>query len=85
MDDTQYGTMTEETTDKSRVIAVGLSSLGFFIPFLLGAGQLYKGEKRKAVLFSVGQTVNLFLLLVIIGWFTYPLLGLIAIWDAMKK
>ena len=85
MNDVQYDAVSEQSSDKSRVIAVGLSSLGFFIPFLLGAGQLYKGEKRKAILFSAGQTVNLFLLLVIIGWFTYPLLGLIAIWDAMKK
>lgn len=85
MDEVQYGVVTEESSEKSRVVAVGLSSLGFFIPFLLGAGQLYRGEKRKAVMFSAGQTVNFFLLFVIIGWFTYPLFGMIAIWDAMKK
>lgn len=73
----------EGVSNKSKAIAVGLTSLGFFIPFFLGAGQFYKGDRKKGIIFSTGQTVNFLLLFAIIGWVTYPIFGVIALWDAM--
>jgi TM2 domain-containing membrane protein YozV len=63
-------------------VAALLSAIGLLIPLASGAGQLYNGDVGKAVLFTVLQLFNVGLLFVLVGFLTYPVVGVIAIWDA---
>lgn len=66
-------------------VAALLSAIGFFVPILTGAGQLYNGDVAKGVLFTVIQLLNVALAFVLVGLVTYPVVGVIAIYDAYSS
>lgn len=66
-------------------VAALLSAIGLLIPIATGAGQLYNGDVGKAVLFTVIQLINVGLIFLLVGIFTYPLVGIVAIWDAYSS
>lgn len=72
-----------ESRDTSKV-AAGLSAIGLVIPFLAGMGQVYKGQVAKGVILGIIQMFNLVLVAFLIGFVTYPLVGLYAIYDAYR-
>ncbi|MCD8510909.1 MAG: hypothetical protein LRY73_14300 [Bacillus sp. (in: Bacteria)] len=49
-----------------------------------GLGQIYNGQIGKGVLFMFIQFVNAMLMLVVIGFITYPLFWIYGIIDAYK-
>ncbi len=49
-----------------------------------GLGQIYNGEISKGLFFIVIQFINLALMLVVIGFITFPLFWIYGIWDAHK-
>lgn len=52
--------------------------------FFTGAGQIYNGEIGKGVGMLVLQVINIFLMFVLIGFFTYPAVWIWGIIDAKK-
>ena len=63
-------------------VAVLLSALGFFVPLFAGAGQMYNGEIAKGVVLTVVQIINVFLVFIVIGIFTYPIVAAYSMYDA---
>ncbi|MCI0531958.1 MAG: hypothetical protein L0Y74_08435 [candidate division Zixibacteria bacterium] len=53
--------------------------------FFTGLGQIYNGEIGKGILFIVLQVVNIFLMFLLIGFITYPILWIWGMVDAYKK
>lgn len=49
-----------------------------------GLGQIYNGEIGKGILMMVVQVINVALMFVLIGFITFPVLWVYAIWDANK-
>ncbi|MEF8851118.1 MAG: zinc ribbon domain-containing protein [Haloarculaceae archaeon] len=66
-------------------VAALLSGIGFFVPILTGAGQVYNGQIAKGILFTLIQLLNVALAFVLIGLVTYPVVGILAIYDAYKN
>ena len=58
----------------------GIAAIASF--FFAGLGQIYNGEIGKGLLLIIVQTVNVFLMFVIIGFFTYPIVWIYGIYDA---
>ncbi len=53
--------------------------------FWTGLGQIYNGEISKGILLMIVQAVNVLLMLVIIGFITFPIMWVYGIWDAHKR
>lgn len=66
-------------------VAAILSGIGILIPIAAGAGQIYNGDIAKGVIISIVQVINALLLFVAIGFITYPIVGIYAIYDAYKN
>lgn len=77
-------TPSEGETDSNPAIAALLSASGLLFPITAGAGQIYNGEVGKGIAFSVIQIINVLLIFVVIGFITFPAVGLYAIYDAYK-
>ena len=58
----------------------GIAAIASF--FFAGLGQIYNGEIGKGLLLIIVQTVNVFLMFVIIGFLTYPIVWIYGIYDA---
>lgn len=69
----------------SSTVAAALSGVGFFIPILAGAGQVYNGELIKGIALSIIQVINALLIFILIGFITYPIVGLFAVYDAYQN
>jgi len=52
--------------------------------FFSGLGQIYNGQIAKGVLFIVIQAINLFLMFILIGFITYPIVWIWGMVDAHK-
>ena len=52
--------------------------------FFSGLGQIYNGQIAKGVLFIVLQGVNLFLMFILVGFITYPIVWIWGMVDAFK-
>lgn len=78
------GVKQSEDGDTSPGVAALLAGVGFIIPLLAGAGQVYNGEVGKGVVITVVQLINVGLAFLVIGLFTYPLVGIYAVYDAYK-
>ena len=50
--------------------------------FWTGVGQIYNGEIVKGIILILVQIVNVFLMLVLIGFITYPSVWICGIYDA---
>ena len=53
--------------------------------FWTGLGQIYNGEILKGILLMCIQVINVLLMLVVIGFITFPIVWVYGIWDANKK
>ncbi len=60
----------------------GLSALLSF--FWSGLGQIYNGEIGKGIFFIVAQVINSLLMMVIIGFITWPIVWIWGMIDAYK-
>ena len=58
----------------------GIAAIASF--FFAGLGQIYNGEIGKGLLLIIVQTVNVFLIFLFIGFFTYPIVWIYGIYDA---
>jgi len=81
----ECGVEQDETSDNDPGVAALLSGIGFIIPIAAGAGQIYNGELAKGIILSIVQIINALLIFVLIGWVTYPIVGIYAIYDAYKN
>lgn len=61
----------------------GLAAVASF--FFAGLGQIYNGDILKGVLLMIVQVINVLLMFLVIGFFTYPLVWVYGIWDAYKS
>lgn len=52
--------------------------------FFAGLGQIYNGQIGKGILLIVLQGINAFLMTVVIGFITYPILWIYGMVDAYK-
>jgi TM2 domain-containing membrane protein YozV len=52
--------------------------------FWTGLGQIYNGQIAKGLLFMLIQAINVALMLVLIGFITFPLFWIYGMWDANK-
>ena len=52
--------------------------------FYAGLGQIYNGQIAKGIAFMVIQTINLLLMFVIIGFFTYFAFWVFGMYDAYQ-
>ena len=52
--------------------------------FWTGVGQIYNGQIMKGLLLIVVQIINSFLMLILIGFITFPLVWIWGIYDAYK-
>lgn len=75
---------TNQESEQNPTVAALLSALGLIIPLAAGAGQLYNGDVARGIVVSVVQIINAVLIFFLIGFATYPLWGLYAIYDAYK-
>lgn len=82
---TQTTQATGEADEKNPTIAALLSAVGLIIPLALGAGQIYNGQIAKGIALSIVQVINALLIFVLIGFITYPIVAVIAIYDAYKN
>lgn len=82
---TQTTQATGQANEKNPVLAAVLSAIGLIIPLALGAGQVYNGQIAKGIAFSVVQIINAVLVFFLIGLITYPIVAVIAIYDAYKN
>jgi len=53
--------------------------------FYMGLGQIYNGQIAKGILFIVAFSISLFLMILVIGFVTTPILFIYGIWDAYKS
>jgi TM2 domain-containing membrane protein YozV len=60
----------------------GLAAVASF--FFSGLGQIYNGDIAKGVFLIVIQVINLFLMVLCIGFLLYPVVWIYGIWDAYK-
>jgi len=60
----------------------GLATILSF--FWAGAGQIYNGEIGKGIGMMVLQVINVFLMMVLIGFITYPAVWIWGMVDAKK-
>lgn len=60
----------------------GFAAVASFL--FAGLGQIYNGEFVKGFLFIVVQVINLFLMILVVGFITYPIVWAIGIYDAYK-
>ena len=81
----ECGVKQDETSDNDPGVAALLSGVGIIIPIAAGAGQIYNGELAKGIILSIVQIINALLIFVLIGWVTYPIVGIYAIYDAYKN
>ncbi|MEY7848694.1 zinc ribbon domain-containing protein [Natrarchaeobius sp. A-rgal3] len=68
--------------EKDPTIAALLSAIGLFFPLAAGAGQLYNGQVGKGLAFCLIQFFNAMLIILLIGFITFPLVGIYTIYDA---
>lgn len=62
------------------------SGLAAVLSFLLtGLGQIYNGSIGKGLMLIVVQVINAFLMVILIGFITYPLVWIWSIYDAYKS
>jgi TM2 domain-containing membrane protein YozV len=61
----------------------GLAAILSF--FYMGLGQIYNGQIAKGILFIVSYSVSIFLMALLIGFITTPILFIYGIWDAYKS
>ena len=66
-------------SDKSPILAAVLSF------FIIGLGQVYLGLTKKGILLFAGAIISGFLMLLIIGWITWLIIWLYAIYDAYNS
>jgi TM2 domain-containing membrane protein YozV len=66
-------------------VAALLAVVGFVVPILAGAGQFYNGDIGKGIIFTVIQLLNVGLAFLLVGLLTYPLVSIVAIWDAYSS
>ena len=66
-------------------IAALLAAVGFVVPLLAGAGQFYNGDIGKGIIFTLIQLLNVGLAFLLVGLITYPLVAVVAIWDAYSS
>jgi TM2 domain-containing membrane protein YozV len=52
--------------------------------FFAGLGQIYNGQIGKGILLIVLQAVNAFLMTIIVGFITYPIVWIYGMVDAYK-
>jgi len=52
--------------------------------FWTGLGQIYNGQIGKGILLMCVQGINLLLMIVVIGFITFPIVWVYGIWDAYK-
>jgi len=52
--------------------------------FISGLGQIYNGDMAKGFIIMGIQVINIFLMFLLIGFITFPLVWLFAIWDAYR-
>ena len=58
-------------------------SLALVFSFLFaGAGQIYNGQITKGIIFLIIYTISALLMLVVVGWFTTPILWILGMVDA---
>jgi TM2 domain-containing membrane protein YozV len=81
----ECGVEQDDATDNNPGVAALLSGVGIIIPIAAGAGQIYNGQLTKGIILSVIQIINALLIFVVIGWLTYPIVGIYAIYDAYKN
>ncbi|KKH93619.1 hypothetical protein EO95_11115 [Methanosarcina sp. 1.H.T.1A.1] len=60
----------------------GFAAVASFL--FAGLGQIYNGEFVKGFLFIVVQIINCFLIFIVVGFITYPIVWAIGIYDAYK-
>ncbi|MBB5173882.1 hypothetical protein [Texcoconibacillus texcoconensis] len=53
--------------------------------FFSGLGQIYNGEIGKGIAFILAQFINALLMLIIIGFITYPITWIFGMIDAYKS
>ena len=66
-------------TDKSPGLAAVLSFL------IVGLGQIYLGLTKKGIILFLGAVISGFLMLILIGWFTWLLIWGYGIYDAYNS
>ena len=71
-----------ESTSSANEKNPGLAAIASFL--FTGLGQIYNGEIGKGVLFIIVQIINIGLMLVVIGFLTFPLVWIYGIYDAYK-
>lgn len=91
MEDNEVGTSIPNMVlaEKSRnwVIYSSKKSRGFsaLLSFLTpGLGQIYNGQVAKGLTFLAINIANALLMIVVIGFITYPVFWIYAIWDAWQ-
>jgi len=52
--------------------------------FWTGVGQIYNGQILKGLILIVVQVINAFLMFILIGFITYPIVWIWGIYDAYK-
>jgi TM2 domain-containing membrane protein YozV len=52
--------------------------------FWTGVGQIYNGQIVKGIILILVQVVNAFLMVVLIGFITYPIVWIWGMYDAYK-
>lgn len=60
----------------------GVAAVASF--FFAGLGQIYNGQLAKGILLMVVQAINVALIFVLIGFFTYPIVWAYGMWDAYR-
>ncbi len=53
--------------------------------FYMGLGQIYNGQIAKGILFIIAYSLSIFLMILLIGFITTPILFIYGIWDAYKS
>ena len=53
--------------------------------FYMGLGQIYNGQIAKGIAFIVGYSISLFLIILVIGLVTTPILFIYGMYDAYKS
>lgn len=81
----ECGVSQSKDSDNNPGVAALLSGIGLIIPIAAGAGQVYNGQLGKGIALSVIQVINAMLMLVLIGFVTYPIVGIYAVYDAYNN
>ena len=61
----------------------GLAAILSF--FYMGLGQIYNGQIAKGVLFMVAYSISIFMIFILIGFITTPILFIYGMYDAYKS